>query len=389
MKLLILSFYFRPDLSAGSFRTAALVKSLLAARADLEIEVVTTLPNRYGSFSSEAETLEQSDRLTVHRIRLPKHNSGMLDQARAFVSFAHGTGGLTKSRRYDLIYATSSRLMTAVLGAHLSQRLAVPLYLDLRDIFVDTIKDVLPRFAPVAQPLFSAIERWAVTHARSVNLVSGGFEGYFRSRYPGQRLTFFTNGIDDEFLPIAAPLARAQDATPLTVLYAGNIGEGQGLHAILPELARRMSGQVRFRVVGDGGRRVALEEALRRSRATNVEILRPVSRSRLIAEYREADVLFLHLNDYDAFRKVLPSKIFEYAATGKPIWAGLAGYPAEFAGKEIGNLTLFPPCDVAAAIAAFASLKMGPTQRSAFVAKYARTAIMRGMAADILSVAEG
>jgi len=32
----------------------------------------------------------------------------------------------------------------------------------------------------------------------------------------------------------------------------------------------------------------------------------------------DADVLFLHLNAYKAFEKVLPSKIFEYAATGRP-----------------------------------------------------------------------
>ena len=46
------------------------------------------------------------------------------------------------------------------------------------------------------------------------------------------------------------------------------------------------------------------------------------------------DVLFLHLNDYSAFRKVIPSKIFEYAATGKPIVAGVSGYAAEFLRHE-------------------------------------------------------
>ena len=61
-----------------------------------------------------------------------------------------------------------------------------------------------------------------------------------------------------------------------------------------------------------------------------MQIIDPVSRSDLFDEYKNADVLFLHLNDYAAFRKVLPSKIFEYAATGKPILAGVAGYMQNF-----------------------------------------------------------
>ena len=55
----------------------------------------------------------------------------------------------------------------------------------------------------------------------------------------------------------------------------------------------------------------------------NIRLLPPIERQQLIKEYQNADVLFLHLNDYPAFEKVLPSKIFEYAALGKPILAGV------------------------------------------------------------------
>ena len=72
-------------------------------------------------------------------------------------------------------------------------------------------------------------------------------------------------------------------------------------------------------------------------------LLQPVKRDELIEIYQSADVLFLHLNDFDAFKKVLPSKIFEYAATGKPIWAGVAGYAAEFITSKIENSAVFFP----------------------------------------------
>src|SRR5205823_6271383 len=89
VRILILTFYFEPDLSAGSFRTGALVRALdeLAPR-DARIDVMTSLPNRYASFTAEAPEHEDRGRVSVRRIPVPAHAGGMLDQARAFASFA-------------------------------------------------------------------------------------------------------------------------------------------------------------------------------------------------------------------------------------------------------------------------------------------------------------
>jgi glycosyltransferase involved in cell wall biosynthesis len=146
-----------------------------------------------------------------------------------------------------------------------------------------------------------------------------------------------------------------------------------------------LRGRARFVIIGDGGRRHALQEAL--AGLDNVELRAPVPRDALIEAYRAADVLLLHLNDYPAFRKVLPSKLFEYAAVGKPILAGVAGYAAEFIDKEIDNAAVFPPCDAAAAEAALAKLRLCITPRRAFVEKYTRARIMAAMADDILRTA--
>lgn len=391
MKLLVLSFYYRPDLSAGAFRATALVESLRAVLpAGSTIDIVTTLPNRYHSFAADAPEHEQLGEVSVTRIALPAHRSGMLDQSRAFLRFARAATREVKGRRYDLVFATSSRLMTAVLAAWIAGRTGARLYLDLRDIFVDTIKDVASPFvARITKPVFAALERWAVGRADVVNLVSRGFARYFEPRYPHRRFTYYSNGIDEEFFAARrvamASVVQTLADRPLVVLYAGNLGEGQGLHDIVPELARRTLGRLHFLVVGDGGRRRALEQAL--DGVTNAELRAPVARDELIALYRDADVLFLHLNDYEAFEKVLPSKLFEYAAMGKPIWAGVAGYAAEFVRSEIENAAVFPPCDVESALLNLDELTLEDTPREAFLAKYARAAISRDMAAEIVATA--
>jgi glycosyltransferase involved in cell wall biosynthesis len=279
--------------------------------------------------------------------------------------------------------------MTAVLGAWVASGKRIPLYLDIRDIFVDTIKDVLPaRSALLAKPVFSALERWAIKRATKVNLVSRGFAGYFEGRYPWQKFAYFTNGIDDEFLMLP-PMERqnSNHSSALRVVYAGNIGEGQGLHAILPALGKRLDGKVDFRVIGDGGRKELLQGELDAAGVTSVTLLPPMARDRLVDEYRQADVLFLHLNDYEAFKRVLPSKVFEYAAMGKPIWAGISGYSAEFVRTEISNAAVFSPCDAAAAEQALASLEIRDEPRREFVKKFTRANICRELAADILMLA--
>lgn len=391
MKILVMTFYYRPDLSAGAFRTTAFVEALReAAPPGSQIDVVTTRPNRYHSFTADAPAEEAEPGLTVTRIPLPPHRSGTVDQSRAFGTFARGVRQLTAGRRYDVVFATSSRLMTAALGAVVARRVGARLYLDIRDIFVDTIRDVFSGGAArVAGPVFDRVERWTVGRAAGVNLVSEGFAGYFRDRYPGRRFTFLPNGVDDEFAE-AAPRAAAPRASagPVTVLYAGNLGEGQGLHAVVPGLAAALGDRVHFRIIGDGGQRAELAAAVGRAGVPNVEVLPPVGRAALLKAYRAADVLFLHLNDYDAFRKVLPSKLFEYAALGLPVWAGVAGYAAEFVAAEIPNAAVFPPCDVAAGVRSFDALRLGVTPRAAFVAKFGRRALSRALASEVLALGE-
>jgi glycosyltransferase involved in cell wall biosynthesis len=385
--LLVLSFYYPPDLSAGSFRTGALIQALIENLATGgRVEVMTTLPNRYSTFSSDAPPLETHPGVEIRRIELPGHRSGMLDQSRAFLRYAREVRRHVGSRRYDVVYATSSRLMTAVLGSWIARRQKARLYLDIRDIFVENFTGVLPVWLALpVRPVLALLERWTFRRADRINLVSRGFKPYFDARYPGVPSSFHSNGVDPEFMEAGARVRSGRPArTPLRVLYAGNMGEGQGLHVIIPDLARRLRGRAVFRLIGDGGRKGALQAALRQAGVDNVQMELPMKRDALIRAYQDADILFLHLNDYRAFENVLPSKLFEYAAMGKPIWAGVSGYAAEFIRSEISNAAVFPPCDAVGAERVLATLALADAPRTDFMEKFSRRKLMRAVAEDVL-----
>lgn len=384
LKILVLSFYYEPDLSAGSFRAKSFVNQL--AQNDVEIDLITTEPNRYSSFKPSAPEVTEVDRVRVRRLSMPGHKSGMLDQIFAFLVYYAGARKLVRKTNYDLVFATSSRLFTAFLGARIAKKKGAPLYLDVRDIFTDTVKDILPRPAKwLITPFISIIEKYTFGSAKHINLVSEGFSGYFKVRYPGKPLSFFTNGIDNEFLKAPAVATDTfKIGKKLRVLYAGNIGDGQGLHTIIPELARQLRDRVEFKIIGDGGQRIALERSIEKFGLDNVQLLQPIARDQLVDQYRSADVLFLHLNDYPAFTKVLPSKIFEYAAMGKPIWAGLNGYSAQFAKSEIDGCQVFLPSDVGDAIDKLENLDLGTHPRFTFNRRFGRENIMKRMATEVL-----
>jgi glycosyltransferase involved in cell wall biosynthesis len=238
MRILILSFYFEPDLSAGSFRMAGLVEALQQqGNVGLKIDVLTTQPNRYASYAQKALSEEIRGGLKVRRFSLPTHRSGFFDQSVAFVSYAYQFIKATRGDKYDIVLATSSRLFTAALGALVASRMRTLLYLDIRDIFVDTLKDVLsPLAARFLIPIFQLIEKLTVRRATHVNLVSAGFLEYFSSRYPSASVGVIPNGIDDVFLDFDYVKKTVDSKT--IVLYAGNIGEGQGLVRIIPGLAK-------------------------------------------------------------------------------------------------------------------------------------------------------
>ena len=383
-RILYLSFYFEPDLCAGSFRNSPLVKELgIQAEGKAILDVITTLPNRYSTFHADAPKFESRGNINIYRIAIPKHQSGMKDQIFSFKEYFSETKKLIKSQKYDLVVASSSRLFTAYLGYTVAKSQHIPLYLDIRDIFTDTMNDVIKNkmIKLSALPILRTIEKRVFNYASHINLISGGFKEYFK-KFPSAKYTFFPNGIDDIFLEVAN--SESQNDGVKLITYAGNFGEGQGLHKIVPQAAKMLGEKFKFLLIGDGGTKKILLNDIERLGVKNVEIVNPMKRNELLNVYAKSDFLFIHLNDYDAFKKVLPSKIFELAAYDKPLIAGVAGFANKFIEENISNKILFLPGDVSDMVAQLNKYVYKNEVRTTFIEKFKRDNINREMASSII-----
>ena len=386
-KILYLSYYFPPDLSAGAFRNKKIISNLISesnSNGSIVIDLFTTKPNRYDSYKLEVADFEKNNNLRINRINVPNHKSGFFGQSFSFLFYAFKVALFTRKRKYDLVFASSSRFMTAFLAAIISNQKGCKLFLDIRDIFLDTINDLFKGLkAKILIRIFNLVEKFTIKKADSINLVSLGFKEYFKEKYPNKKLFFYSNGVDRIFLEtkFSQPNNKRKK-----ILYAGNIGFGQGLHKILPSFAKSISKDWDIILIGDGSARKNLILELKNKSVKNVYIKKPVNRESLINYYDDADVLFLHLNDYSAFKKVLPSKIFEYAATEKPILAGVSGYAKKFIKSEISNAEVFSPCEPSLGIASLKKLKLKLENRSNFKIKYDRDTLSNSLAIKIINL---
>jgi glycosyltransferase involved in cell wall biosynthesis len=387
-RIVYLTFYFKPDLCAGSFRNSTLALELAKQAKDVLIDVYTTQPNRYRTFNAEAPEFEEVNNLRIYRINLPPHKSGMFDQVISFLKFYKEVSKLNKDKKADLVFASSSRLFTAFLGYKIAKKTKTPLYLDIRDIFVDTMNDVFKSriLKTIILPVLKIIEVRTFNYAKHINLISGGFKEYFQ-KYKSSTFSFYSNGIDDEFLiENNFALNKNPESCKKVIVYAGNIGEGQGLHKIIPQAAKLLGNKFEFLIIGDGGAKKLLQKKIEKAGINNVTLKNPISRKELQKVYSSSDYLFLHLNDYPAFRKVLPSKIFELATFKKPIYAGVSGFSAQFINEEINNSFVFNPCDYnALANHLLNSNENLNIDRSDFIKNFNRSIINEQMATSIIS----
>ena len=120
----MLSFYYQPDLCAGSFRMTSLVEHL--SNEDVEIAVITTTPNRYASFKPEAPEYSEERNVRIYRIPMPKHESGIFDfnvpiETWTSDASSHSLGYLTHSIfRYFGKFPPPIAGIRAVISSHIN-----------------------------------------------------------------------------------------------------------------------------------------------------------------------------------------------------------------------------------------------------------------------------
>jgi len=140
-----------------------------------------------------------------------------------------------------------------------------------------------------------------------------------------KNLKLVTNGIDKNILDyFKKHQIKLKNKTNYKIMYAGNLGIAQDL-VILIDLAIKYKNELEIVLIGKGSQEKLIRKKITENKINNIKIIGSLPRQELLKKYLEADILFLQLKNIKMFEKTIPSKIFEYIATGKPIIYGLEG----------------------------------------------------------------
>ncbi len=340
MHILFFSHYYPPEVNAPATRTSEHCQRWAAAGH--EVTVVTCAPNCpqgvvYPGYRNRLwPQVEQVEGVRVVRVwTFLAANTGNIRRIVNFLSYL--VSAVLASlwlARPDVIVATSPQFFCGWAGVLASRLRRVPLVLEIRDIWPESIQAVGAMRNGLLLHILERLERWMYLAAEHVVAVGDGYRDRILQRADvSNRISVITNGVDPKrFAPRPADtelLRRWHVEGKFVCSYIGTIGMAHGLEVVL-ETARLFKAQGRndiaFCLVGDGSSRERLEAEVRRDGLEELVVFTGLQPKEDIPTIlASSDACLVHLKKCDLFETVIPSKIFETMAMGRPIIMGVLG----------------------------------------------------------------
>jgi colanic acid biosynthesis glycosyl transferase WcaI len=230
------------------------------------------------------------------------------------------------ARSWDVILAVCPLLQSGLIPALLARRRKIPFIIHVQDLQLDAAREL----AIIRQPLLFAcltrLESFLFTRSQAVTTISRAMAARIRDK-----------GVAPERVHLLPNWADLEDIKPgerrnvlrrelglnaeIMVLYAGNMGEKQGLEVILDAAAiTRYNRGIRYVFVGEGAARKRLLDRAQRLGLETVSFFPLQSRDRFPLLLNAADI-HLVVQKQKASDLVMPSKLGNILAAGRPFIA--------------------------------------------------------------------
>ena len=350
MRILIVSQYFRPEPLRITDAAHWLVEK------GHEVTVLTGQPNYpsgrlykgYGLFRPGRECVDGMD---VFRVPIwPRGKgcpAGLALNYASFMASASLLGFLRVRGGYDVMLGfLPSPATSAVPAVLLRACKGIPLMLWVQDLWPESVADAGRVRSPLVLGALDRLVGFIYRHADLVAIQSRAFrEGVARYGIPQDRIVYLPNTAEAFYGARAGRDSggEGRSARPFTILYAGNIGEAQGLETVLSaiELIPPDAG-ISWRFLGDGRRRGWLAAEVARRGLTSVELEDRVPAEEMPVRLARADALLVTLRGTALFAATIPSKLQSVLASGRPVLAALDGEGARIV-RESGSGVVAPP----------------------------------------------
>jgi glycosyltransferase involved in cell wall biosynthesis len=180
------------------------------------------------------------------------------------------------------------------------------------------------------------------------------------------KISVVPNGVDLEWFDQARVTYMPSRTEKFVVSFIGTIGNAHGVDVILraAEMLRQSHPDVLFRIIGDGAERANIEALIKKQGLCNIAIHPQRPRSEVPSMIWNSDVCLVLLKRSEVFKTVIPTKMLEFMACGRPVILGVEGQALEIL-KEANAGIAIPPEDAGALVAAVLALKANPVLAAA------------------------
>lgn len=262
------------------------------------------------------------------------HDTSEFRRSLMYTSFATSSllsvPSILRHADVNVVYGSPVTAATAALAARLVY--GVPYVLIVQDVWPDSVfaSGFLTEggSSRAAQAILGAYTAQVYEHASKVVVISESMWDLLRARgVPAGKLTTIYNWADESLHPDPVPVPDRSLTDPLRIMFAGSIGEPQGLDVILRALAQLPRADYRLDIVGSGISRDKLRAMSVELGLHNVSFLSRREPSQMGETLAQADVHFVSLRDHPLFSVTVPSKLQSLLMAGVPILGSLNGEP--------------------------------------------------------------
>ncbi|MCH8556535.1 MAG: glycosyltransferase family 4 protein [Balneolia bacterium] len=326
MKILYITQYFPPEIGAGPVRAQANTDFLSEQGHD--VDVLCQFPNyptgkTPGNYKGKWLIAEQHGYLRVNRVWVfPTARKNRLDQLLLFGSFFI-TGlffAIRNIKEYDIIYASSPPLSSALIGAFLSRLTGIKWIFEVRDLWPDSLLGTAGgSSASLLYKLLKHTENRLYKSADLTIAVTDAAAETIQSNQPLADVRVVHNGVDPESFIPAEPDAENSTDT-FRVGYIGSIGV---IHDFEPVVrAAKLcedDSRIQFIIVGDGSRADELEELVRYYKPLNLQWIGLKPYSEIPDIMKTFHIGLNPIRNAKPFETIINVKFYEYLSCQVPV----------------------------------------------------------------------
>ncbi len=333
MKVLVLSAYYTPEITAGMYLFTNLFEDM--TKQDWNVELYSPLPTRGVDDATrkayQAVDLETqyNGKLKIHRFYMPREGKNAVLRAARYllINLVFLSKGLSTSA--DVLLLASTPPTQGAIGAILKRLTGIHFIYNLQDIFPDSLVSTgLAKKNSVLWKIGRKIEDFSYKNADKIIVISEDFKTNLLAKgVPEEKIEVIYNWVDEEAI---VRVEKCQndlfskydlDQNKFYITYCGTIGLTQNIELLLDvagELA--LYSDIMFILVGDGAYKEEAMKTVALKKIQNVKFLPFQPYSDISKVFSLGDV-GLVISKVNVGQNSVPSKTWSIMSAEQPILA--------------------------------------------------------------------